>query len=124
MGRERPNSGRLNLCKLPLGEYKWQLTTRNQVVLLTSPVYKSRRAALTGIALIRVFGAREDNYFFMRVSDGRYYCAVANEDGKVIGRSNLYKNNNRILTIAEIIRDVVGLAKVQDFTRDIYGKKN
>jgi uncharacterized protein YegP (UPF0339 family) len=72
------------------GRFVFNLMTANQEIILTSQMYKTKRAAEEGIASVARNAALDERYEEKVGMDGKPFFLLHAPNGLVIGRSEMY----------------------------------
>lgn len=72
------------------GSFGFNLKAANGQVILTSQRYRSKAAAIKGIASVARNSSNPDNYSRKTAKDGRSYFVLEARNGQVIGNSQMY----------------------------------
>lgn len=83
-------AGRFELVQSARGPFYFVLKAGNGEVILTSEMYTSKQAALSGIASVRANAMVDGRFIRKTSSGGSHYFNLSAANGEVIGASEMY----------------------------------
>lgn len=99
-------SGYYELKKTASGKFRFTLKAGNHEIILTGQTYKSKPAALKGMASVRTNGSAEASFERKTSAQGEPYFVLKAKNGQVIGTSEMYSTEAaRDNGIASVVRN-------------------
>lgn len=74
--------------------YHFTLKAKNGQVILSSEVYQSKTAALSGIESVQKNAVEEGRYERKTAKDGKFFFNLKSANGQVIGSSQMYSSES------------------------------
>ncbi|PYQ29790.1 MAG: hypothetical protein DMF56_08660 [Acidobacteria bacterium] len=74
------------------GKYRFNLKAGNNEIILTSETYEAKGGAETGIASVRSNSQNDARFVRKTASDGSPYFLLTADNGKTIGKSEMYSS--------------------------------
>ena len=98
--------GYYQLVEASDGNTCFQLRAGNHEVIFISRIFRSRQAALEGVAWMRLHGAERFRFHRHTSSEGSPYFKLVDDDGQEVGRSALYASRSGVdAGIASVCRN-------------------
>lgn len=85
-------AARFELSKTAGGQFRFVLKAANSETILTSELYKTKRAAQNGIASVQKNSPIEERYERKTASNGKFLFNLKATNGQVIGTSEMYES--------------------------------
>ena len=110
-------SGKFKLQLTKGGKYMWNLHAPNGEVILTSQSYASKHGAKNGIECVKSCAAATTAFEQKAGKSGQDYFVMKGRNGRVIGRSEMYKSNRSLNGGISSVRKNATRAAIEDLTR-------
>ena len=105
-------AARYQLRKAANGQHYFNLTAKNNKIVLTSEMYDSKAAAQQGIEAVRVSGPQPERYDRRRSVDGQDYFVLLAANGEVVGQSEMYRSSASLENGLQAVMRVAETAEV------------
>lgn len=111
-------AGCYELKKAKNGEFFFNLLAGNAQNILKSEMYKSKSAALNGIASIQANCGEDSQYECKTSSNGKAYFVVKAKNHQVIGQSQMYESESGCQNGMESVKTNGCCEEIKDLTED------
>ena len=109
--------GKFKLKATKGGKYMWNLHAPNGEIILTSQGYASKHGAKNGIECVKSCASVTTSFEHKPGKSGQDYFVMKGRNGRVIGRSEMYKTNRSLNNGIESVRKNATRAAIEDLTR-------
>ena len=98
------------------GKVNFDLLASNRRVILTSEAYEQKRSALNGIASVKNYAKKRDNFEKRTAKNGKHYFVVLAHNGEIVGHSQMYAHASSAYLGIRSVMNNAPAAKVNDLT--------
>jgi len=109
-------AGKFVLKKTKSGGFMFNLKASNGQNILTSENYRSKSAAMNGIASVSKNAAKKSNFEERKGKNGKPYFVLKAGNKEIIGQSQMYSSNTKMRNGMESVKTNARGAKVDDRT--------
>jgi uncharacterized protein YegP (UPF0339 family) len=112
--------GLFEIIKRPNGEFQFMLKATGNDLLLSSEGYRTKDSCRKGIESVRRNSVDRSKFDVLSSKSGRTYFTIRSANGRVIGTSEVYGDNQAREDAIKAVRRLAPQARVTDLTARRY----